>query len=310
MEAMTFGRGALWLLFAALVAVSMSIDLGLFGAKTGTIGFKDALRRTAAWVLVAFALGAVIFASLGHERAAEFATCYVTEYALSVDNLFVFIVLFKFFGIGDELQHRVLFWGILGALVMRAGFILIGVELISRFEWTTYLLGGFLVITGLKLAFSHDKEFDPSKNPMLAFAKRFMRVTSEFDGQRFFTRRNAQLVATPLFLALLVVETTDVLFAVDSVPAALAISSDRFVLYSSNVMAICGLRSLYFAVAGLIGLFRFLQHGLALILVFIGAKMLLAHYYEISIPIALSVVLGILAGATVASILWRKSEDD
>jgi tellurite resistance protein TerC len=310
MEAMTFGRGALWLLFAALVAVSMSIDLGLFGAKTGTIGFKDALRRTAAWVLVAFALGAVIFASLGHERAAEFATCYVTEYALSVDNLFVFIVLFKFFGIGDELQHRVLFWGILGALVMRAAFILIGVELISRFEWTTYLLGGFLVITGLKLAFSHDKEFDPSKNPMLAFAKRFMRVTSEFDGERFFTRRNAQLVATPLFLALLVVETTDVLFAVDSVPAALAISSDRFVLYSSNVMAICGLRSLYFAVAGLIGLFRFLQHGLALILVFIGAKMLLAHYYAIPIPIALSVVLGILAGATVASILWRKSGDD
>jgi tellurite resistance protein TerC len=303
---MTLGRGALWLLFGVLVAVSMSIDLGLFGAKTGVIGFKDALRRTAAWVLVALALGAVVFATLGHVRAAEYATCYVTEYALSVDNLFVFIVLFRFFGIRDELQHRVLFWGILGALVMRALFILVGVELISRFEWTSYVLGGFLVLTGLKLAFSGDKEFDPTKNPMLAFAKRFMRVTPEFDGQKFFTRRNAEICATPLFLALLVVETTDVLFAVDSVPAALAISTDRFVLYSSNVMAICGLRSLYFAVAGLIGLFRFLQHGLALILVFVGAKMLLAHYYEIPIPIALSVVLGILAGATVASVLWRK----
>ena len=305
---MTFGRGALWVVFGVLVAVSMAIDLGLFGAKTGTIGFKDALRRTAAWVLVALALGGVVFATLGHVRAAEYATCYVTEYALSVDNLFVFIVLFRFFGIRDELQHRVLFWGILGALVMRAVFILIGVELISRFEWTTYLLGGFLVLTGFKLAFSGDKEFDPTKNPMLAFAKRFMRVTPEFDGQKFFTRRNGLTCATPLFLALLVVETTDVLFAVDSVPAALAISTDRFVLYSSNVMAICGLRSLYFAVSGLIGLFRFLQHGLALILVFVGAKMLLAHYYEIPIPIALSVVLGILAGATVASIVWRKRD--
>jgi tellurite resistance protein TerC len=203
----------------------------------------------------------------------------------------------------------VLFWGILGALVMRAAFIFVGVELVSRFVWTTYLLGAFLVLTGLKLAFSDDKEFDPTKNPVLGFARRHLRMTNEFDGDKFITRRGGLRFATPLFLALLVVETTDVLFAVDSVPAALAISTDRFVLYSSNVMAICGLRSLYFAVAGLIGLFRFLQHGLALILVFIGAKMLSSHYFDVPIPIALSVVVGILALAIVASVVWREKKD-
>jgi tellurite resistance protein TerC len=296
----------LWYVFGGIVLVLMVLDLGVFHRKSHVIGFRESLIWTGVWLALAAALGVVVLWQRGAEIAAAYATCYLTEYALSVDNLFVFVVLFRFFAISPDNQHRVLFWGILGALVMRAAFIFLGVELVERFHWTTYVLGGFLVLTGVKLAASHDKEIEPDKNPVLKFSRRFLRVTSDFEGSRFFLRREGRLFATPMFLCLLVVETTDVLFAVDSVPAALGISHDRFVLYSSNVMAICGLRSLYFAVAGLMGVFRFLQHGLALILVFVGAKMLVAHWYKLPIPAALGVVVGILALSIALSLVFRE----
>jgi tellurite resistance protein TerC len=296
----------LWIVFGAIVLVLMALDLGVFHRQAHAVGFKESLIWTAAWLALAAVLGVVILWQRGADTAAAYATCYLTEYALSIDNLFVFVVLFRFFSIDATAQHRVLFWGILGALVMRALFIFLGVELVERFHWTIYVLGGFLVLTGLKLAFSDDKHIEPEKNPVLRLSRRFLRVTSACEGTKFFTRRDGRLFATPLFLCLLVVETTDVLFAVDSVPAALGISHDRFVLYSSNVMAICGLRSLYFAVAGLMGLFRFLQHGLALILVFVGGKMLVSHWIKLPIPVALGVVVGILFLSIVLSLVFRK----
>ena len=295
----------LWLLLGSVVLVLMALDLGVFHRKAHTIGFRESLTWTAVWVALAAAIGGVVYYQRGATTAAAYATCYLTEYALSIDNLFVFVVLFRFFAIPPTAQHRVLFWGILGALLMRALFIFLGVELVERFHWTTYVLGGFLVVTGVKLALSHDKQVAPEMNPVLRFSKRFLRVTSDFEGTAFWVKREDRWFATPLFLCLLVVETTDVLFAVDSVPAALGISHDRFVLYSSNVMAICGLRSLYFAVAGLMGLFRFLQHGLALILVFVGAKMLIAHWYKIPIVWALGTVVGILVLSVLMSLVFR-----
>jgi len=303
------GDAGLWIVFGSIVAISMALDLGVFHRQAHTIGFKESLGWTFVWIVLAALLGGLVWYEKGADSAAAYATCYLTEKALSVDNLFVFVVLFKFFRIVPENQHRVLTWGIVGALVMRAGFILLGVELVERFHWTTYILGGFLLITGIKLAFQEDKEIEPEKNFILRLSRRFLRVTSDFDGARFFVQREGRSYATPMFLCLLVVEATDVLFAVDSVPAALGITHDRFVLYSSNVMAICGLRALYFAVAGLIGLFHFLKHGLALILVFVGVKMLIAHWYKIPIPWALGAVLGILALSMLLSLVFRRRED-
>jgi tellurite resistance protein TerC len=303
------GDTVLWLIFGAIVVISMALDLGVFHRQAHVIGFKESLGWTVVWIVLAAALGGVVWYEKGADSAAAYATCYLTEKALSVDNLFVFVVLFKFFRIAPENQHRVLTWGIVGALVMRAVFIFLGVELVERFHWTTYILGAFLLITGVKLAFAEDKEIEPEKNIVLRFSRRFLRVTSDFDGAKFFVKRDGLSFATPMFLCLLVVEATDVLFAVDSVPAALGITHDRFVLYSSNVMAICGLRALYFAVAGLIGLFHFLKHGLALILVFVGVKMLVAHWYKIPIPWALGTVLGILAASVLLSLVFKKPED-
>jgi tellurite resistance protein TerC len=299
------GDNGLWILLAGVVVALMALDLGVFHRKAHAIGFRESLIWTLIWVLLAAAIGVVVFFQKGSATAAAYATCYLTEYALSIDNLFVFVVLFRFFAIPPDKQHRVLFWGILGALVMRALFIFVGVELVERFHWTTYVLGAFLVLTGIKLARSHGEQIAPETNPVLRFSRRFLRVTSDFEGSKFWVLRDGRRFATPMFLCLLVVETTDVLFAVDSVPAALGISHDRFVLYSSNVMAICGLRSLYFAVAGLMGLFRFLQHGLAVILVFVGVKMLIAHWYKIPVPWALGTVVGILVLAIAVSWIVR-----
>lgn len=299
------GDGILWAVFGAIVLISMALDLGVFHRTAHAIGFKESLAWTVVWIVLAAGLGLFVWYEKGADSAAAYATCYLTEKALSVDNLFVFVVLFRFFRIAPENQHRVLTWGIVGALVMRAVFIFLGVELVERFHWTTYVLGAFLLITGIKLALAEDKEVEPEKNLVLRLSRRFLRVTSDFDGSKFFVVRDGRSFATPMFLCLLVVEATDVLFAVDSVPAALGITHDRFVLYSSNVMAICGLRALYFAVAGLIGLFHFLKHGLALILVFVGVKMLIAHWYKIPIPWALGGVLGILVAAVLLSVAFK-----
>jgi tellurite resistance protein TerC len=240
-------------------------------------------------------------------RAGEFLTCYLTEQALSVDNIFVFIVIFRYFQISAAHQLRVLMWGILGAVLFRAIFILAGVELVSRFDWTMYVLGTFLVFTGIKLFTSgKEEELDPEANFVLRLTKKFLPVTHTMHGAHFFVVENGRRMATPLFIALLVIESSDVMFAVDSVPAALAITQDRFILYTSNVFAILGLRSLYFALAGIVPFLHFLQHGLSLILVFIGAKMLLAHYYKIPTGVSLGVVAGVLAVSIVASVLHAR----
>ncbi len=298
------GHLILWIVFAVVVVVMMALDLGLHQREPKAIGVREALWRTAAWAALALGFNALIFWRDGLEPAVEFLTCYLTEQALSVDNIFVFIIIFRYFAISSANQHRVLFWGILGALVFRAAFILAGVELVSRFEWTMYVLGAFLVFTGIKLFMAGDEqELDPEKNFVLRFTRKVLPVTNKIDGSRFFVIEGGRRVATPLFVALIVVETTDVMFAVDSVPAALAITQDRFILYTSNVFAILGLRSLYFAVAGIIPYLHYLQHGLSMILVFIGAKMLLAHHYPVSITFSLGVVGGVLAVSILASVL-------
>jgi tellurite resistance protein TerC len=293
----------LWITFGVLVLATMVVDLGLLnrhGHKTTT---RAALAWTAVWVALGLGFCGVLARFDSPGKAAEYLACYLTEYALSVDNIFVFLVIFTFFAVPEAQQRRVLFWGILGAMVLRGVFLFCGVALVERFHWTVWILGGILVITGVKLLFQKEGQVEPDKNPVLKLAKRFLPVTSTYEGDRFFVRRDRRLLATPLFLSLLVVESTDVLFAVDSVPAALALSNDRLVLFSSNVFAILGLRSLFFAVAGLLKYLRFLRYGLAGILIFVGVKMCLPEEHKIPTGAALGVVGGILLVSILASVL-------
>jgi tellurite resistance protein TerC len=298
----------LWIIFGAVVAVMMALDLGVFHRRAHDVSVREALVWTAVWVGLALAFNALVYFRLDRARAAEFLTCWMTEYALSVDNIFVFLVIFTYFAVPESARHRVLFWGIFGAMVMRGLFLVSGVMLIQKFHWTVYVLGAILVVTGVKLAFQPDEELEPEKNFVLRLARRFLPVTQNYEGPRFFVKRDGRRLATPLFLALLVVETTDVLFAVDSVPAALGISQDTFVLYTSNIFAIMGLRSLFFAVAGLLSYLHYLKHGLSLILCFVGAKMLIVDAYAISVTTSLAVVGGILALAVIASAIRRAAE--
>lgn len=296
----------LWVIFGVVVVGMMALDLGVFHRKAHEVSVKEALVWTAVWIALGLAFNTLVYFRDGSKVAVEFLTCYLTEYALSVDNIFVFLVIFTYFGIPSESQHRVLFWGILGALFMRALFLFVGVALIEKFHWTIYVLGGILVLTGVKLLFQKEDDLEPDKNIVLRLARRFLPVTDRYEGSRFFIVREGRRYATPLFLALLVVETTDVLFAVDSVPAALGISHDPFVLYTSNVFAIMGLRSLFFAVSGLLKYLHYLKYGLSVILVFIGVKMLIAEWYKIPVQYALSTVAGILLVAVIASLARAK----
>jgi tellurite resistance protein TerC len=241
----------------------------------------------------------------GRTESLEFVTGYVIELSLSIDNLFVFLVIFRYFRVPSELQHRVLFWGIVGALITRGIFILAGVSLIRRFEWITYVFGALLVFSGLKLLRQGDEEIHPERNPLLRAFRKWMPVTKDYEGEKFWVRRPG-LYATPLVVVLLVVETTDILFAVDSIPAVLAITLNAFIVYTSNVFAILGLRSMYFAVAGMMDLFEYLHYGLSLVLVLIGAKMLLSHYYEVPTVIALGTVAGVIAVSVVASLAFPR----
>ena len=300
----------LWTIFGVVVAVMMALDLGVFHRKAHGVSVKEALTWTVVWVALALAFNFLIYVYFdprhpeGDEKpSVEFLTCYLTEYALSVDNIFVFLVIFRFFAIPAESQHRVLFWGIFGAAVMRGLFLFLGIEVIERYHWTIYVLGGLLVLTGIKLLFQKDEELDPEKNVVLRLARRFMPVTSEYEGSKFFVVKAGRRFATPLFLALLVVETTDVLFAVDSVPAALGISNNLFVVYTSNIFAILGLRSLFFAVGGLLRYLHYLKYGLSLILIFVGVKMLISTWKPIPVQGSLAVVGGILLVSVVASMI-------
>jgi tellurite resistance protein TerC len=283
------------------------LDLGVFHRRAHTVKFREALAWSGAWIALAAIFAVVIFFWHGRAPALEFVTGYVIELSLSVDNLFVFLLIFRFFQVPSIHQHKVLFWGILGALVMRAIFIAAGVGLILRFHWIIYVFGAFLVYSGIKLFFQGEAEIHPEKNPVLRLFRRWVPVTKDYVGNQFFVR-NPGLFATPLFVVLLVVETTDLLFAVDSIPAILAITRDAFIVYTSNVFAILGLRSMYFALAGMMEMFRYLHYGLSLVLVFVGAKMLLSHYFEIPIQVALAAVAGVLAVSVIASLANPKKK--
>jgi len=280
----------------------LALDLGVLNRRAHQVRFKEAVAWSAVWITLAAAFAVIVFFWHGKTSSLEFVTGYVIELSLSVDNLFVFLVIFRYFKVPGEQQHKVLFWGIVGALVMRGVFILAGVTLIRRFEWITYVFGAMLVYSGYKLLRQGETEIHPERNPVLRMFRRVFPVTHEYQGGKFFVRR-AGLYATPLFIVLLVIETTDVLFAVDSIPAVLAITVDAFIVYTSNVFAILGLRSMYFALAGMMEAFHYLHYGLSLVLIFVGVKMLGTHYFHIPTIWALGTVIAILGTSMVASVL-------
>jgi tellurite resistance protein TerC len=297
-----------WILFNVFVIVMLALDLGVFNRRVHTVTFREALAWSAMWIGLATAFAVIVYFWHGRTESLEFATGYVIELSLSIDNLFVFLVIFRYFRVPSELQHRVLFWGILGALITRGIFILAGVSLIRRFEWLIYVFGALLVYSGIKLLRQGDEEIHPERNPLLKMFRHWIPVTEDYEGEKFWVRRPG-LYATPLVVVLLVVETTDIVFAVDSIPAVLAITLNAFIVYTSNVFAILGLRSMYFAVAGMMDLFEYLHYGLSLVLVLIGAKMLASHYYSVPTHIALATVAGVIAISIVASLVWpRKSK--
>jgi TerC family integral membrane protein len=294
-----------WIFFNLFVLAMLALDLGVFSRRAHTVGFREALGWSSMWVALAAAFAVLVYFWHGRPVALEFVTGYVIELSLSVDNLFVFLVIFRYFRVPAEQQHKVLFWGILGALVMRGIFILAGVGLIRRFHWIIYAFGVLLVYSGIRLFREGEEEIHPEKNPILILFRRWMPVTKDYVNGKFFVR-TPELCATPLLVVLLVVETTDVLFAVDSIPAILAITLNAFIVYTSNVFAILGLRSMYFALAGMMEMFDYLHYGLSLVLVFVGAKMLVSHYYQIPTEVALGVVVAVLGVSVVASVLFPR----
>ncbi|HVR21069.1 MAG TPA: TerC family protein [Polyangiaceae bacterium] len=297
------GTPALWIGFTLFVVAMLALDLGVFHRKAHVVGVREALVWTGLWVALALSFNLGIYFWFGSERALEFLTGYVIEKALSVDNLFVFLVVFSYFAVPPQLQQRVLLWGILGALVMRAGFIGAGAALLQSFHWVIYIFGGFLVITGIKLLVERDAEVHPEKNPVLRLFRRVVPAVDGYRGSHFLVRESGRWYATPLLMVLVVIEATDIVFAVDSIPAIFAVTADPFIVYTSNVFAILGLRALYFALAAVMGRFHYLKVGLGLVLAFVGIKMVIVDFYEIPILISLAVVVTLLGGSVVASLL-------
>jgi len=296
-----------WIGFIVLILLILVIDLGIFNREGRKVPVKEALIWSGTWISLALLFSLFVFFKFGRIKALEFLTGYVIEYSLSVDNIFVFILIFSYFAVPDKYQHKVLFWGIIGALIMRGIFIFAGVALIDRFHWIVLIFGTFLVFTGIKMLFQKEVEVDPEKNPVVRFFRRFLPVSQDLHGSRLFIRENHRIYASPLFLVLLVIESTDLVFAVDSIPAILAISHDRFIVYTSNIFAILGLRSLYFTVSGIMGYFRYLKVGLSFVLAFVGMKMLASFFgLEIPIVISLSVIITILLISVLASIVISK----
>ncbi len=299
---------AFWVIFNIGILGLLVLDLVVLNKKTTKVSVKSALWWSAFWVGLAVAFNVFVYFWKGKDSALQFMSGYLIEESLSVDNLFVFMLIFNYFKVPSEHQRKVLFWGIIGALVLRGVFILVGVELIEHFSWTIYILGLFLVITGIRMVTSQDKEINPEKNPVINLVNRFIKVTKTYEGDNFFVRKDNILYATPLFIVVLVIETTDVVFAVDSIPAILAVSTDSFIVYTSNVFALLGLRSLYFALAGLMQLFHYINYGLAIILSFIGVKLLISHFYTIDTKYTLLFVALVLGLSVVASVLFPKTE--
>jgi tellurite resistance protein TerC len=292
----------LWIGFNVFVLLMLALDLGVFHKKSKEISVKDALFWTGVWIAFAFLFNVFVYYQFGQEKAFEFFTGYIIEKSLSVDNIFVIILIFSYFNVPAAYQHKVLFWGILGALVLRVCFIFAGVELIHRFHWLIYIFGAFLIFTGLKIAMQGDIKLDPEHNPVVKFTRKLFRITPDFEKDKFFVRKDGLLWATPLFVVVILIEATDLIFAVDSIPAILAISDDTFIVYTSNVFAILGLRSLYFALAGIEKYFVYLKYGLAVILVFVGVKMCIADWYKIPVEISLAFIILTLSMSVLASL--------
>ena len=301
--------GFVWTCFIGFVLVMLALDLGVFHRKSHEIKIKEALIWSAVWIGLALAFNYGIYVFLGKEKAIEFLTGYVIEKSLSIDNLFVFIMLFTYFNVNTKYQHKVLFWGILGALVMRAIFIFAGVALINKFHWIIYVFGVVLVFTGIKMLFHKDEKIDPDKNPLVRLFKKFFPVTDQEHGDKFFVQINGRTLATPLFIVLLIVEFTDLIFAVDSIPAILAITNDTFIIFTSNVFAILGLRALYFALAGITKYFYYIKYGLSAILVFVGIKMTIVDFYKIPILYSLFTIATILFISVLVSLAFPKKTD-
>jgi tellurite resistance protein TerC len=302
-----------WIGFHVFIFIMLALDLGVFHKHTHKVFVKEAIMWSCVWIGLALLFDLFIYLDqdFGKIKALEFLTGYVIEYSLSVDNIFVFILIFSYFAVKEQYQHKILFWGIIGALIMRGIFIFTGVALINRFHWIVIIFGGFLVFTGIKMLFQKETEVDPEKNPIVRFFKRFLPVTHTLHGDKLFITQKSRLYATPLFLVLLIIESSDLIFAVDSIPAILAISHDRFIVYTSNIFAILGLRSLYFAIAGIMGLFRYLKIGLAFVLTFVGLKMLGAYFnFEISIVLSLLIIVGILLISILASIFIKAGDQE
>jgi len=302
------GSPWLWIGFNVFVLLMLALDLGVFHRRAHAIPLGEAAVWSVVWVVVSLGFNLGLLHWYGQTPALEFFTGYVIEKSLSMDNLFVFVLLFKYFAVEHRYQHRVLFWGILGTLVMRGAMIGLGVALINRFEWILYLFGAFLVYAGVQMMFQKDEQVHPERNPVFRSARRFLPLTKGYEGQRFFVRKEGLWRATPLFLVLLVVETTDLAFAVDSIPAIFAITLDPFIVYTSNICAILGLRAFYFLLAAVLPYFRFLNAGVSLVLVFIGVKMLGGRWVHIPTHVSLAVVVAVLAVAGMASIVAARRE--
>ena len=298
----------LWPVFAGIFVAALVLDLFVFQRKAHVIPVKEALKLAGFWFGLAVIFGVAVYFYLGQDKAILFATAYLIEYSLSVDNLFVFLAMFTYFAVPQKAQRKVLLWGILGAIFFRGIFIFAGIGLISKFHFLIYVLGGFLIYTSIKLITQKEKEVEPENNPVVKFVKRVLPVASEYKDTDFFIRKNGALFATPLIIVLVAIETMDIMFAVDSVPAVLAVTLDPLIVYSSNIFAILGLRALFFALAGLFYLFRYLSTGICAVLAFVGVKMLLSDIFEMPVLISLGVVLTILAGSVILSIALPKKE--
>ncbi len=298
-----------WIGFHVFVFIMLALDLGVFHKKDKAISVKESLYWTLAWIAMAMIFNLGVYKFMGHTEAYEFLTCYILEKSLSVDNIFVMTIIFGYFKVLPKYQHRVLFWGILGALVMRILFIVGGVSLIQKFHFILYFFGAFLIYTGIKMLFSGEAEVDPEKDIVYKYSKKFFKMTPEFHGHHFFVMINGVRHMTPLFLVLLIIESTDVIFALDSIPATLSVTKNSFVAYTSNIFAILGLRSLYFAFAGVVNLFRYLTYALSAVLIFIGVKMLIEHWYVIPTSTSLFIVLTTIGVSVLVSILVPEKKD-
>lgn len=300
----------LWILFNIFILLMLALDLGVFQRKTHIIRVKEALIWSAVWIILSLLFNMFIYFDMGEQKAIEYFTGYLIERSLSIDNIFVFVLLFSYFKVPPEYQHKVLFWGVIGALILRASLIGVGVVLIHQFSWIIYIFGGFLVFTGFRMAMQDDGHIDPEKNIVIRLYKKFFPVTTEYDNGNFFVTKKNKKYATPLFVVLIATEFTDLVFAFDSIPAIFAITSDPFIIYTSNIFAILGLRAMYFALAGIMDKFHYLKIGLSMILIFIGFKMLIVDIYKIPIGYSLGVIAIILTASVVLSLAKPKKKND